>query len=240
MKKITLREFWEEHAPSMPKLGFDDKEDMAFCNQPPLEDELFEKVLSNDVELQLALMSDLAVKTVVQRKDPTCAASVSFQFMFGNESEKRYYEKTLKNFFSLVFLLSDENTKETVGFYTVQPNSETVLKMKKMYENGKLDKIVSHFLPLDAEEPQYTESAAYVLECINMPDKKTICEMQESGFYRLLKKNISIQKAAFFMTNGFSAKNLERDPYIQALIALNHNVFVTAYANDEMLTVVVM
>ena len=239
MKKIKLREFWKEYIPSIPDLSFNKKEDMAFYNQPPMENELLEKVLLSDVELQLALMSDLAVKKVVRRKDPTCALSVSSHVLFRNESEKEYYEETLKRIFSLIFFLHDNKTKEFVGFYIVHPNSEAVIEIEKMHKKGEVDKIISHFLPLDGETAQYTESAAYILERRNTFDEKTICEMRDSAFYRFLEKNISCQNAAIFMTTGFSVEKLECDPYIQALIALNHNVFVTAYANDEALTVFV-
>ena len=63
--------------------------------------------------------------------------------------------------------------------------------------------------------------------------------MQESAFYRSIKKAISKQKAAFFMVNGFLPEELEDDPYIQTLFALGHKVYIPVYKEDNNLIVVV-
>ena len=238
MRKITLKELWENYVPDIVYFDVDTDTSGKADQQRPLEESLLEEILSNDVEIQYAIMSELVEQAAAHRHNPKAVCSVASNIFLDGQTEKADYEKKLRGIFKVVSYLYDASKNEVVGWTVLHANPQAVSQMRKLQRNGKLDWSTTHFLPLDGETP-YTEAGAYIIECKGKADADLLRQMQESAFYCSIKKTILNQKAAFFMINGFSLEELEEDPYIQSLFVLGHKVYIQVYTGDETLSVVV-
>ena len=239
MKKITLKELWDDHLPEMVSFAVDTDISQKTDPQEPPEEACLKEILSNDVEIQYAVMSELAEQAAVHRHDPTTVCSFASNIFAGDQTDRADYEKKLRWIFKVVSRLYDASKDEMVGWSVSHTEPQTVLQMHELQRDGKLDWSAAHFLPPDAKPLQYTESVAYIVEYKGKADADVLRQMQESAFYRSIKKAISKQKAAFFLANGFLPEELEKDPYIQTLLALGHKVYIPVYKTDHNLTVVV-
>ena len=239
MKKITLQELWEDYLPDIVSFTMDTDISKNTDQERPPEESCLKEILSNDVEIQYAVLSELAEQAAVHRHDPTTVCSFASNIFAGSQTDKADYEKKLRGIFKVVSHLYDAAKDEVVGWSVLHTNPQAVSQMLELQRDGKLDWSAAHFLPPDAESLQYTESAAYIAEYKGKTDADLLRQMQESTFYRSIKKAISKQKAAFFMANGFLPEELEDDPYIQTLFALGHKVYIPVYKEDNNLIVVV-
>ncbi len=239
MKKITLQELWEDYLPDIVSFTVDTDIRKNTDQERPLEESCLKEILSNDVEIQYAIMSELAEQAAVHKHDPTTVCSFASNIFADSQTDKAEYEKKLRGIFKVVSCLYDASKAETVGWSVLHTNPQAVSQMRELQRDGKLEWSAAHFLPPDAEPMQYTESAAYIAEYKGKTEPDLLRQMQESTFYRSIKKAISKQKAAFFMANGFLPEELDDDPYIQTLLALGYKVYIPVYKEDNNLMVVV-
>ena len=212
MKKITLKELWEDHLPDIVSFAVDTDISKKTDLQIPPEESLLKEILSNDVEIQYAVMSELAEQAAVHRHDPKIVCSFASNIFAGGQTDKAEYEKKLRGIFKVVSRLCDASKNKTVGWSVLHTEPQAVLQMHELQRDGKLDWSAAHFLPPDANPLQYTESAAYIVEYRGKADADLLRQMQESAFYCSIKKTISKQKTAFFLTNGFSPEENEHCP----------------------------
>lgn len=239
MQKITLKELWTRHLPSTGNLIKGTYIDTKLTPEETLDDAQIKEILSRDVEIQYAAMTELAVKTAVHRSDPTCACSVGTHIFFCNDKEREELEKKLIQTFVILSPLIDPMGNHAVGYSAAHLKPQAEACLCELEREHALDKFVAYFIPVNGVTPAATEAAAYIPENKNVADAWVCQELKESDFYSSIRKQINYESAAFFMTNGFSPEDLERDPYIQALLALGHEVFIPEYAKDETLGVFV-
>ena len=239
MKKITLREFWEEQVPNVVYFDSSTILETKSAQQDPLDENSLKNFILNDVEVQYAIMAEQVERIALRRNNPTIACSVSSNIFFDNQAEKSSYEKYLCNTFVIVQTLYDASRNEVVGWQVGHANERAISILLEMREKRQLNKIVTYFLPIDGETSHYTEAAAYVIERNSIADSIELDDLKETPFYSSIKKTISRQNAAFFTANGFSVEELENDKYIQTLLALGHKVYILVYTRDVNLTVVI-
>lgn len=240
MKKITLRQFWESTDNPNEHLYLDEDVDEILYNCPPLEDSaLMEKILADDVRLQLYILTELAAVANARRKDPEIAYGIGFETICGNPSECEKYEKVMEGIFKQVCFRRNEKTHARTAVSVMHAHPQTLRVFEKMRNEGKVDRIALHFLPEESVMPQYDGPAAYIMEPGGKADDRCIGEMRKSAFFKMVEKDVSCNGTAFFWTAGFSAEKLEEDPYIQALLALGLQATVLAYREDDVTTIAV-
>ena len=240
MKKITLRQFWEAIDNPAERLYHDEDADEILYHCSPLEDSaLMEEILAGDVRVQLYILTELAAVANARRKDPEIAYGIGFHTICRNPSECEKYEKVMEGIFKQVYFLRDERTHERAAVSVMHAHPQTLAAFEKIRNEGRVDKIVLHFLPEESVTPQYGEPAAYIMERRESADDKYIGEMRESTFFKMIEEDVSFNGIAYFWTAGFSAEELEADPYIQALLALGLQVTVLGYHDDDVTTIAV-
>ena len=164
MKKITLRQLWQDYCPEMPMTGESLDKSSFFHHQPPLEQEQMEKILEDDGELQFAIIAELVEKAAEHREPLDVNFSFNSHILFRNEEEKKHYEAILPGIFRKVVFLCDGKTGKEVGFSVSGANLQAVGVVEQLACDGKADKIVTHFLPKGKMAAQNTENAGYILE----------------------------------------------------------------------------
>lgn len=124
MQKNTLKELWARHLPDTGNLITGTRIDTKLTPEETLDDTQIKEILSRNVEIQYAAMTELAVKTAVRRSDPTCACSVGTNIFFCNDKEREELEKKKKqiNYEGAAFFM----------IYTFSPAFE--VRMQKMME----------------------------------------------------------------------------------------------------------
>lgn len=93
MKKITLQELWEDYLPYIVSFTMDTDISKNTDQERLPEESCLKEILSNDVEIQYAVLSELAEQAAVHRHDPTTVCSFASNIFAGSQTDKADYEK---------------------------------------------------------------------------------------------------------------------------------------------------
>lgn len=107
MKKITLQELWEDYLPDIVSFAVDTDISKNTDQERPPEESCLKEILSNDVEIQYAVLSELAEQVAVHKHDPTTVCSFGSNIFAGSQTDKADYEKKLRGIFKVVSRLYD-------------------------------------------------------------------------------------------------------------------------------------
>lgn len=238
MRKLTLKEFWQNKVPIKEFYVSKDRSEI-FQSGKTFKNSELRRALLEDVELQHLLAQNETLATIAHRKNPEEKCSMGYYPYYCEKSMASELCEKMLGLFDMVAYIKDADNNMFAGLDLIHPKPETISTFRELLQEEKIDELSTHFLPLDAMTPEYEESGVYLFEA-KYADERITKKMKESDFYGFLKKQIMYSRQANFLVNGFSPEKLEEDPYIQAFLELGQEVAVLVYAGDEVLDVLIM
>lgn len=194
--------------------------------------ETIKKVIGENVYIQAALVkeTDFVIESVrrdKKLKPERCGTNCMF---FLDDDEGRLLSDLSAVYRRLKPVTDNEGN--LIGYQSSATSPVAIELVKEMAEEGELDDLISHFM-LPGETVNTPQRGTFAARIEGGEADKEYMDRWTSGeYYKVLVNHKNRAGAGVIGSNQSRSKDIEKDPYIQALIALGHEVYVCGYDED--------
>lgn len=194
--------------------------------------ETMKKVIEGNVYIQAALIkeSDFVIESVKKDKKlkPERCGS---KCMFFLDKDDAGLLSDLSAVYEKLTPVTDKKGN-LIGYQSAATSPVAIELISELAEEGKIDDLITHFMvPGETvNSPQRGTFAAKIEK--GKAEKEYVDRWKDDKYYKILLNHKEKTGAGVIGSNRYTSKDLERDPYVQALIALGHDVYVCGYDED--------
>ncbi len=147
--------------------------------------------------------------------------------------------QTISKKYTEQFSMSETKGGNLIGYQTSDtlPMARSIIK--ELWDEGKIDKHLTHFLSSEATGGSISPYMTVVILEKKEPAVSAAADLKESEFYKTLICDIVNCGLGGFFSNKFSTEELESDLYIRALMELGHDVYVFGEENSSLYHIIV-
>lgn len=237
MKNITRQEIFEtdKHPLTCPDEYLKHYGDDCFAEEPEIK-----KLISQNFCLQEALVAEYAcMKDALLQDENLLPENFGFNALFFtcNKGENEDIANNIKKIYGTILNVRDEKGK-LIGYQTSDASPMARSIIKELWDDGKIDKYLTHFLTLgDIGVKASPYRTSVILE--KKEPSVSAADLKESKFYENLICDIANCGMGGFFSNKFSTEELENDLYIRALMELCHDVYVFGEENSSLYRIII-
>lgn len=238
MKNITRQEIFEtdKRPVTCPDEYLKHYGDDCFAAEPEMK-----KLIFQNFRLQKALIEEYAcMKEALLQDENLLPENFGFNasFFTCNKGENEDIANNIKKIYGTILNVRDEKGR-LIGYQTSDTSLSARSIIKELWDEGKIDKHLTHFLSSEATGGSISPYMTVVILEKKESAVSAAADLKESEFYKTLICDIANCGLGGFFSNKFSKEELENDLYIRALMELGHDVYVFGEENSSLYHIIV-
>lgn len=216
------------------KNAYNINKNQEWCDNTFLYNEFEEivDIITNNIDIQRNLILEFIV-----RNETISKTSINFNYLISRDNSKRILEALKTIYSTIIPIRSAEGSM--IGYRVVESKKSAMDAVELLYKGNCLNKCLTSMLDLSSTH-KYKNTCAFELERISIFSiRKMAAKEDEDIVFGLVQDEIERFGESWLFTNHYDAGEIENSSLIQRLICSEYKVIVIAYANEEIMNIMI-